>query len=204
MGNQNGNGKPRPAVALVMEHASEDLTQGEYLVLVAIASYADADGRAWPTIESLARRARVTERTVNRAIKTLQEIGELEVESRASGRRSNSYVVAVATRDDLRHLDVVSDDPATSDIPGPTSDIPGSTSDIWMSHRSPLEVQIEDQEEFPPTSTELVPVNDNDLAPREDAPVFETFAEETNRRYEEDERRREEELYRRQNLRAPR
>jgi hypothetical protein len=41
----NGNGKARPAVAMAMDRASEDLSRSEYLVLVAIATYADSSGR---------------------------------------------------------------------------------------------------------------------------------------------------------------
>jgi hypothetical protein len=56
MGNQNGNGKPRPAVALAMEHAREELSQSEYLVLIVIASYAAPDSRAWPSYSAIGHR----------------------------------------------------------------------------------------------------------------------------------------------------
>jgi DNA-binding MarR family transcriptional regulator len=101
----NGNGNRRPTVALVMERASEALSRSEYLVLVAIASFADSDGRAWPSYGAIARRARVSEATVKRAIRGLEGAGELVVFSRGSGRRTNAYVVVAAqttrvTKDD--------------------------------------------------------------------------------------------------------
>jgi DNA-binding transcriptional regulator YhcF (GntR family) len=58
----------------------------ELLVLLAIADHAsDNGGNAWPSQRTLARRARVTERSVQRAITSLVEAGELAVDSRSGG-----------------------------------------------------------------------------------------------------------------------
>jgi hypothetical protein len=71
------------------------------LVLLAIADNAGHDGRdAWPSQETLARKCRVSVRTVRRAIKELVDLGELEVQKYAGpvvdgrdGRRTHRYVI---------------------------------------------------------------------------------------------------------------
>lgn len=71
------------------------------LVLLAIADNANHDGSdAWPSVEELSRKARVSERTVQRCIGNLEALGELVVERNAGGsrttpgnRRPNRYAV---------------------------------------------------------------------------------------------------------------
>src|SRR5262249_18117905 len=70
-------------------------TFGARLVLIAIADSAHDDGVAWPSIPSLARRAHVSERAVQYAIRRLIQLGELEVTERRGS--SNSYRVLVGT-----------------------------------------------------------------------------------------------------------
>ena len=73
------------------------------LVLLAIADSADHDGaNAWPSIATVARKCLVSERTVQRAIRNLVALGELEVEDQAGGnaqsradRRPNRYRVVL-------------------------------------------------------------------------------------------------------------
>lgn len=48
------------------------------LVLLAIADYANHDGRAWPSTTSIANKAKVGRRSVFRAVDRLVEMGELE------------------------------------------------------------------------------------------------------------------------------
>jgi hypothetical protein len=49
------------------------------LVLIALADYAHDDGtNAFPSVPTLARKARVDDRTVQRALRELEEAGELE------------------------------------------------------------------------------------------------------------------------------
>jgi hypothetical protein len=60
----------------------------ELLVLLAVADYAHDDGRdAWPTIETLATKSRLSVRAVWDILRRLQVAGELEVEKNADGRR---------------------------------------------------------------------------------------------------------------------
>lgn len=55
-------------------------TGNDRLVLIAIADEADDDGRnAFPSVDRIARRARINRHTAMRAIRRLEDIGELEV-----------------------------------------------------------------------------------------------------------------------------
>jgi Helix-turn-helix domain len=64
------------------------------LVLLAVADHADDDGNnAWPSIPTLARKALVSERQAQRAIRTLQKMGELGVNLFAGPHGANTYTV---------------------------------------------------------------------------------------------------------------
>lgn len=70
------------------------------IVLLAIADHADDDGFAFPSIATLARKARLDERTVQRIIRRLVDLGALQiVEATTGGRRSNTYrlVMTIST-----------------------------------------------------------------------------------------------------------
>lgn len=54
---------------------------GELLVLLAIADFADDDGIAYPSVSTLGKKARLSERQVQRAIRRLTALGELAVET---------------------------------------------------------------------------------------------------------------------------
>jgi hypothetical protein len=70
-------------------------TGSDRLVLLAIADRADDDGTdAWPSVAWIARKARVSERTVQRSINTLVRLGELAVvRGNGVGRTSRYRVV---------------------------------------------------------------------------------------------------------------
>ena len=71
------------------------------LVALAIADHASDDGKnAWPSVARLAQMCACSEATVRRAIKELQDLGELHVEHQAGGprdmrddRRPNRYTM---------------------------------------------------------------------------------------------------------------
>ena len=65
------------------------------VVLLAIADFADDGGYAYPSVATLAAKARKTERTTQRAIQALQKTGELEVDPQAGRRGCNLYRVIV-------------------------------------------------------------------------------------------------------------
>ncbi len=69
------------------------------LVLLAIADCASDDGsEAWPATATLARKTRVDERTVQRCVQRLVELGELEVMWRSGPRGTNRYRVRMTPR----------------------------------------------------------------------------------------------------------
>lgn len=58
---------------------------GQLLVLLAIADFADDYGKAWPSVSTLAKKARITKRHTQKVIKQLKDMGELVVDQGASG-----------------------------------------------------------------------------------------------------------------------
>lgn len=72
----------------VFEHSQSTLA--DRLVLLAIADHANHDGLdAYPSIDHLARKAKVSRATVQRALTRLVELGELQIEH-GSGRGHTS------------------------------------------------------------------------------------------------------------------
>jgi len=69
---------------------------GERLVLLAIADFADDHGRAFPSVASLRAKSAMSERGVQQAIARLQEIGELCVEIGAGPHGVNVYWVKLS------------------------------------------------------------------------------------------------------------
>lgn len=86
------------AVAWVLEHS--EATLADRLVLIAIANHADARGwNAYPSVPLIAREALVSERTVYRALETLEESGELTIQRRPN--RSSMYAIAALGGDNV-------------------------------------------------------------------------------------------------------
>lgn len=65
------------------------------LTALAIADFADDEGEAFPSIAKLAEKARVDDRTVQRALAELVELGELSIGIGEGPNRRNSYRVLV-------------------------------------------------------------------------------------------------------------
>lgn len=63
----------------------------ELLMLLAIADFADDDGRAYPAVATLAAKCRMTPRNANYILAVLQESGELEVRANQGPRGTNRY-----------------------------------------------------------------------------------------------------------------
>jgi len=87
------------SLAICLNHSKA--TGTDKVVLLGIANH-DGDGGAYPAVATLARYANVSERTVQRSIQTLAELGELRVALNAGGslnqrhdRRPNRYYVLV-------------------------------------------------------------------------------------------------------------
>lgn len=67
----------------------------DLLVLLALADYADDDHRAWPKIATLAEKCRVSEKTVRRSIRSLEDLGLVEVVRHQEESKSSDYLLAL-------------------------------------------------------------------------------------------------------------
>lgn len=82
----------------------EALDTSQAMVLLALADAANDDGFAcWPSQETLARKSRMSVRSVKRHIATLRDAGLIDVETQSStrGRRANLYRLHVGAEPDL-------------------------------------------------------------------------------------------------------
>ena len=71
-----------------------NLPPTETLLMLALSDYADEQGVCWPSKETLARRSRVSKRTVDKYINLLAENGWLKIEEHR-GRKSNCYYLNI-------------------------------------------------------------------------------------------------------------
>jgi hypothetical protein len=69
--------------------------KGDLLVLLAIADHADHCGRAHPGMALIARKARLSLRQAQRAIRHLHDLGELRVDPNAGPHGTNVYRVTL-------------------------------------------------------------------------------------------------------------
>lgn len=87
---------------------------GDLLVLLAIADHADDRGRAWPGIDLLARKSRLTARHVTRCLNNLVAAGELQIQNNRGPKGTNLYqVLCFHAPDKMSALPTISRD----DIP---------------------------------------------------------------------------------------
>lgn len=85
----------------------EALDTSQAMVLLALADAANDDGFAcWPSQETLARKSRMSVRSVKRHIATLRDAGLIDVETQSStrGRRANLYRLHVGVEPDFSAL----------------------------------------------------------------------------------------------------
>lgn len=119
------------SMALVLNHSQAKGT--DKLVLLGIANH-QGDGGAWPTLATLARYANCSERTVQRSISVLVDLGELLVEVNSGGTmrtdpryRPNRYEVVLRCPADcdgsMQHR-VGSGATSVSSLAGGRGDIP--------------------------------------------------------------------------------
>lgn len=73
----------------VWDHGPDD--QGELLVLLALADHADDAGLCWPSMASIASKARMSERNARRVVRKLQDAGILTVEPQRGRSQTNTY-----------------------------------------------------------------------------------------------------------------
>lgn len=98
------------AIAWVWEHSRAE--GAARLVLLAIADCANATGwDAWPSMAELCRKTRLSERGVQKAIRRLEEMGELMVTVNSGRGRTNRYRVVMETPNGVRGSEVVNPEP---------------------------------------------------------------------------------------------
>jgi len=71
----------------------------ELLMLLAIADFADDDGRAYPSVTTLAKKVRITTRHAVRVLSNLQASGELGVQKNTGPKGTNRYRLLAPTPD---------------------------------------------------------------------------------------------------------
>lgn len=93
-------------MSAVWKYAPVD--QGELLVLLALADFANDEGRCFPSVETLAEKSRMSERSVQRAVRAMEEAGFLSIEPGGGRHSANQYVIDV---DALRAISATKTDP---------------------------------------------------------------------------------------------
>jgi hypothetical protein len=86
------------------------------LILLALADYANDNGICWPSVETLARKARVSERQTHRLLRGLVKSGAVKIEVRAGPKGVNLYTLQLG--DNLTPPGDISSQGVPSDTPG--------------------------------------------------------------------------------------
>jgi DNA-binding MarR family transcriptional regulator len=82
-------------MSMIWENGPDD--RGELLVLLALADFADDRGRCWPSIATIARRARMTARSAQRILRKLEADGAVEISTGAARSGCNQYKITPDT-----------------------------------------------------------------------------------------------------------
>lgn len=81
------------------KHAGTDL-----LMLLAIADYADDQGRAYPSVSTLAKKCRMQDRNAKYLLARLRDSGELRAEINAGPHGSNAYRIVLPSLQGVQNL----------------------------------------------------------------------------------------------------
>lgn len=103
-------------------------------VLICMADYADEHGVAWPAVKTLAREVQASDRTIQRALRALEENGLVTVERRDrqdGGQTSNGYKLAMPPGDNLS--------------PAPRQNVTPPVTQVSPPYEQPLELQPSDE-----------------------------------------------------------
>ena len=71
-------------------------TEGCLLVLLAIADFADDQGRAWPSVRTLAKKARLSERQTRYVLRKLEQSGELKTQPNSGPHGCHLFQIIIA------------------------------------------------------------------------------------------------------------
>lgn len=103
----------------VWETSQQD--KGSLLVLLALADFADDDGYCYPSVETVARKSRLTERHTRRILRKLEDDGEIESQMSKGGRSQTTLYRVIGKRG---QKDRVSQKTGTSDAVNPDAHVP--------------------------------------------------------------------------------
>jgi hypothetical protein len=118
----------------VWDHSERD--GSELLVLLALADFSKDDGGgAFPSVSTLAAKARLSDRSVQRVLKSLRDGGDINVRNGAGPHQTNVYIVNMATQTTGRQ----SVTPDTSDVQGVTPVTQRGDTHVTQSVREPSE-----------------------------------------------------------------
>lgn len=78
--------------------AASAAQSGDLLVLLAIADFCNDEGIAFPSVATLAKKARLSPRQVKRTLSRLQRMGELKVLKRTGPNRVNKYRILLGDK----------------------------------------------------------------------------------------------------------
>ena len=121
----------------VWESGPED--RGELLVMLALADFADDRGRCWPSIATIAKRARMTARSAQRILRKLESEGAVKISTGTGRAGCNEYVLtpdARVTPDTVSPLTPVSHPPDARVTPPLTPASPEPS----LNHHEPSEI----------------------------------------------------------------
>jgi DnaD/phage-associated family protein len=88
------------------------------LLMVSIADYANEKGVAYPSIETLARKVRMSERNVQLLLRKLEEAGELDIKANAGPAGCNLYRIVLDEDDARKGGEKISPPPVKTLHPG--------------------------------------------------------------------------------------
>lgn len=126
------------AIRLVSEALDRASCKGnDLLVLVALCEYADDRGRCWPSVEALARRARITPRSARRSLARLRAMGLVRIEQSAGGRaRTNVYVCNPSGAETRTDMSGIVGGQTRTGVSGMASEKPGHARPETRTHQA--------------------------------------------------------------------
>jgi helix-turn-helix protein len=95
--------------------------QGDLLVLLAIADFADDDGKAWPSVQTLGAKSRLSERQTRYALRRLERSGELKTLRNKGPHGCHLYQITIAENTGAKNA-------GGQKMPGAISDTRGAIS----------------------------------------------------------------------------